>query len=270
MSNTRTTFNPHYLAYVAEFGTTNLHAFNDAGTEALRAALQLEPGQRILDLGCGTGRTVLTFTTKSRVDMIGMDWLEEMLHVARVRLNLARLAPRLVRGDAAAGLPFQAGCYDAVFTESVLSIHSADRVYAMLSEIFRVLKPGGRFVANEGMWKKGTPPEIISRICRSGIEDFGFPPVSDHGWAVKDWITVIHAAGFSVISADLLDMTRNGDSGWSFPEVISRLVTLGFKLKAHLTPRIIRQRRHYEWLLEKHRADYDHLEPRLFVARKPA
>ncbi|SRR6266446_797069 len=131
MSNTRTTFNPHYLAYVAEFGTTNLHAFNDAGTEALRAALQLEPGQRILDLGCGTGRTVLTFTTKSRVDMIGMDWLEEMLHVARVRLNLARLAPRLVRGDAAAGLPFQAGCYDAVFTESVLSIHSADRVYAI-------------------------------------------------------------------------------------------------------------------------------------------
>jgi len=40
MSNTRTTFNPHYLAYVAEFGTTNLHAFNDAGV--------LKPGGRFV------------------------------------------------------------------------------------------------------------------------------------------------------------------------------------------------------------------------------
>jgi SAM-dependent methyltransferase len=113
------TFDPHYLRYLADLGSTNLHAAASVATERLRSALALEPGESVLEIGCGTGNTILKFALESRVHVDGVDFLEEMLRVARVRLRLAGLRNGLVRADAALALPFRNESYDAVFTESV-------------------------------------------------------------------------------------------------------------------------------------------------------
>jgi len=87
------TFDPHYLKYLAELGSTNLHASAAVATERLRSALILEPGHHVLEVGCGTGGTMLKFASESQVQVDGVDILEEMLRVARCRFEMRHMTP---------------------------------------------------------------------------------------------------------------------------------------------------------------------------------
>jgi SAM-dependent methyltransferase len=261
-------FEPHYLKYLAQLGSTNLHAAAATATEKLRSALALEPGMRVLDIGCGTGSTMLKFAVECPVIIDGVDFLGEMLRVAGVRLRVARLRNQLIQADATMGLPFRDESYDAVFTESVLGIHSPANADVFLTEVCRVLKVGGRFVANEGVWKAGTPAETVSAINRACVEDFGFSLASSAGWSEKDWAACIRCAGLTIVSTEAIDLHHSVPGGFSSIGFLSRMVTLAFRLKATLNPRMFGLQRRYRKLLERHGDDHHHIEAKLFVARK--
>jgi trans-aconitate 2-methyltransferase len=112
------------------------------------ARLQPAPGERILDLGCGTGRLtqeILAATPDGCV--VGLDRSDAMIAVARESIDPhARRRPAYVHGDGAA-LPF-AGVFDAVFSAATLHwIRDHPPVFA---SVFAALRPGGRFVAQCG------------------------------------------------------------------------------------------------------------------------
>ena len=113
----------------------------DAGTRRALHGLALAPGERLLDLGCGTG-VLLERAVRAHPDAraCGADLSAEMLGVARARLN-GRAA--LVRSDAQ-GLPFRDGAFAAVATSSAL--HYWPDPLLALRETARVLRPGGRLV----------------------------------------------------------------------------------------------------------------------------
>ena len=77
--------------------------------------------------------------------------------MARRRLRLAGLGKRSSVQPVKPGerLPFGDATYDRIYTESVLGFQDEAGTEALLSEICRVLKPGGRFVANEAIWRAG-------------------------------------------------------------------------------------------------------------------
>jgi trans-aconitate 2-methyltransferase len=111
-----------------------------------------QPGERILDLGCGTGR--LTAEIGPLVPggvVVGLDPSARMLRVASqaARASMAgeRTAPiRLVRGDGVA-LPFRPS-FDALYSAATLHwIADHTRVFR---SAFAVLRPGGRLVAQCG------------------------------------------------------------------------------------------------------------------------
>lgn len=106
--------------------------------------LQPQPGERILDVGCGTGRLmseILERQPPARV--IGVDQSRTMLMQARKHLQDGG---RVVQGDAAA-LPF-AAVFDAVFSTATFHwVRNHDRLFG---ELHRVLRPGGRLVAQAG------------------------------------------------------------------------------------------------------------------------
>jgi ubiquinone/menaquinone biosynthesis C-methylase UbiE len=102
-------------------------------------AARLGPGDRVLDVACGTG--VVTLEAARRVApsgaVIGLDVNEGMLAVAR------RKAPQLEwRHGRAEALPFETGVFDALTSQFALMFFE-DRPKA-LGEMRRVLKPGGR------------------------------------------------------------------------------------------------------------------------------
>ena len=112
-------------------------------------ALQLAPGQRVLDLATGTADLPLAFLARSPdLQVVGLDPSSGMLDVGRHKVAHAGLTERveLVEGDAQA-MPFDDDTFDRV-TMSFGIRNVPDRERA-LREIARVLKPGGRLAILE-------------------------------------------------------------------------------------------------------------------------
>jgi SAM-dependent methyltransferase len=97
-------------------------------------------GEEILDLGCGDGQLTERLAA-SGAHVVAVDASAEMVAAARGRGVVATVA------DAAA-LPFADASFDAVFSNAVL--HWVRDQDGMMSEVRRVLRPGGRFVAEMG------------------------------------------------------------------------------------------------------------------------
>lgn len=113
--------------------------------------LNLQPGQRVLDLGCGEGRHAIHLLIEAAVDIVGIDLNDTDVRTARERARpFAEQGPvcgRLLLGVAnGVQLPFADETFDVVICSEVLE-HIED-YRAVLAEIDRVLKPGGIFAAS--------------------------------------------------------------------------------------------------------------------------
>jgi len=102
--------------------------------------LAAQPGERILDLGCGDGKLTRQIA-ETGASVAGVDSSTEMVAAACALGLDARVA-------SAEGLPFAEASFDAVFSNAAL--HWVRDQDAMMGEVHRVLKPGGRFVAEMG------------------------------------------------------------------------------------------------------------------------
>lgn len=110
-------------------------------------ALNVQAGERVLEIGLGAGRALRVLAKKvgpaGRV--YGLDIAEGMLAATRSRLTKAgQLAHiRLIQGDGAC-LPLAASIVDAVFMSFVLELFDTPEIPQVLAECRRVLRSGGR------------------------------------------------------------------------------------------------------------------------------
>ncbi|MCS6865186.1 MAG: class I SAM-dependent methyltransferase [Gemmataceae bacterium] len=102
------------------------------------------PG-RLLDLGCGTGRLCAHFTPKG-FHCIGVDLSDEMLEIARHKVPAARF----VKANIVEPLEFPDASLDyiACLFSTWGMICGAENRAQVLAHVFRLLKPGGRFVVH--------------------------------------------------------------------------------------------------------------------------
>jgi ubiquinone/menaquinone biosynthesis C-methylase UbiE len=170
--------------------------------ETLRHA-SLKPGERVLDVGCGTG--VLTRLTAEAVGpsgrVVGIDPSPGMLGVAR--RNAVQTNSRAeFKFAAIEHLPFEDGSFDVVLSSCMLHHLPAETKHEGLREVWRALRPGGRFVAvdidrpaNPLWWLVVWPLRMMPTAAinlRGEIPDYlrnaGFNPVQVKGhWG--RWLT---------------------------------------------------------------------------------
>jgi SAM-dependent methyltransferase len=131
---------------------------------AVAEILDLQPDDELLDIGCGPGAFLAAKTRHAR-RVVGLDASPVMLRDARRRLadRLAEGTAQLVLGSAAA-LPFGDGEFSAI---------TAIEAPANPAEVFRVLRPGGRFVFVDPMPRKtSSEPTVAWGLRRRGESDY--------------------------------------------------------------------------------------------------
>jgi SAM-dependent methyltransferase len=104
----------------------------------------LDPGHRVLDVGCGTGSLALLIRhVHPEVEVVGIDPDPKALGRAERKAARAGVSISFERGFADA-LPYRDGAFDRVFSSMMLHHVKADEKAQAVREMRRVLKPGGR------------------------------------------------------------------------------------------------------------------------------
>lgn len=123
--------------------------FTDLMINKLREA-NLQPGQRFLDVGCGTGRPAIRLAQAIGCDITGITVSATQIGLANERAQAEGVSDRVQfqYGDAMA-MPFPDNSFDAAWAfESMF--HMPDRAQ-VLGEINRVLRPGGVLLIADGI-----------------------------------------------------------------------------------------------------------------------
>ncbi len=165
-----------------------------------------QPGERILDLGCGDG--VLTRRiVAAGAEVVGVDASDTLIAAARA----AGIDARLMNGEA---LAFDAE-FDAAFSNAAL--HWMLDGAAVAAGVYRALKPGARFVGEMG--GHGNIATLRGAL-REELDARGYPvPAADPQWyPTPGAFAALYAeAGFDDIDAELIPRPTplpTGVTGW--------------------------------------------------------
>ncbi len=166
------------------------HAFVWQYGEDLLQLLNPKQGERILDLGCGTGQLTEKIAISGAVVM-GIDNAPAM--ISKAKQNYPQ-----IRFDVADARNFQVEQpFDAVFSNAAL--HWIKEADAVIRNVHQALKPGGRFVAEFG--GKGNV-QAITTALESALQEIGISqPQALNPWyypSIGEYATRLEKHGFDV------------------------------------------------------------------------
>jgi len=141
--------------------------------------LGLRPGDRVLDLGCGTGLDLALLSRKVGLKgrVLGLDLSRQMLHHALQRVGRGKHSNvSLIRGDALE-IPSRERSFDAILCDYLLSTVPAVKV---IEEAFRVARPGASMVFADDRLPSAwfaSPLRATGEFLRNGYFNTSLPGV---------------------------------------------------------------------------------------------
>jgi ubiquinone/menaquinone biosynthesis C-methylase UbiE len=131
-------------------------------------------GRTVLDIGCGAGGVDVCLVRQHNAGYVtGIDVEDTVLAHARSVVEKSGLSDRIGFAKVAPGpLPFPPATFDMIFSKDAI-IHIPDK-HVLMHDVYRVLKPGGWFIASDWLiGHDGEPsPEMKAYVASEGL-DFG-------------------------------------------------------------------------------------------------
>ncbi|GGR22120.1 class I SAM-dependent methyltransferase [Deinococcus ruber] len=204
-------------------GMDQFHVRGLPATQELAAALNVEHGQRVLDVGSGLGGPARYLAAVHSCDVRGIELSPEFVEIARLLTVRTGLQARVhfVQGDAL-NLPFAPETFDHAWTQHVgMNIRDKAQLY---QGIYSVLKPGGRLAIYDAVRGEHEPviypvpwagDASISFLASSGemeqlLENAGFALLmkEDTTAAARDWFTELQRATPPAGPPNLLNLAQ--------------------------------------------------------------
>lgn len=181
-----------HLEVLAEVGFSG-HMGGLEATKELAAACHISEGDRVLDVGTGTGQTPKFLASDLDCCVVGLDISPKMVTSAREVTGASESdrAAQFVVGDGTQ-LPFETGCFDAVISESVLAF--VDERPRALTEFKRVVKDGGYVGINEVTWTENHTEADVGSL---------FELIEAEFQTAEGWESHFERAGFTDTFADV-------------------------------------------------------------------
>ena len=164
--------------------------------------LDAQPGERILDVGCGEG-TLTRKIVERGATVLGIDNSPEMIAAARASgVDAVHLAAEDVQFFAE---------FDAAFSNATL--HWVLQKEQAARAIYRALKPGGRFAGEMG--GEGNLRRLRDALDEELIIRGYAPPLEASNWyaSPEEFAAIYEAAGFREIDARLIERPTNVEHG---------------------------------------------------------
>jgi SAM-dependent methyltransferase len=152
-------------------------------SEDLADALQIVPGERVLDVATGSGNGALAAARRGWGNTVGADFVPALLERGRERAAAERLEIEFVEADAQ-DLPFGDGEFDV--TMSIFGVMFAPDQEKAAAELLRVTRSGGRIGVSSWCPDGGLQDFFAAIVKHTGGPPPGFtPPVL---WGAEDHV----------------------------------------------------------------------------------
>ena len=167
------------------------------------AEMTARPGNRVLDIGCGTGNVSLACAERG-ANVVGIDINAEMLEIARQKAKAAGLEERvefLELGVAEVESRTTEGEFDAAVACLTFSELSPDEQTYALSMAHSRLKPGGVIVIADEALPKQTFDRMVHRLARLPIAASTYALTQTTTRPLGDTTAQLHDAGFEGVES---------------------------------------------------------------------
>ncbi len=170
---------------IAHAGIDLMNPLSVAKVDQVIELLELEPGARVIDLGCGKGELLRRIAVRYAIRGVGVDLSRELLDEARLR------APELELIEA-----------DVTTFESSQSFDVAASLGspATLAQLTSLVGPGGRVLYGEGYWRRPPSPEYLAALGAAEDELTDYDGVTSAGDEFR--LTLTHAVTASTDDFD--------------------------------------------------------------------
>lgn len=180
--------------FLASLGKMRLRPGGVEATEWLFSQAQLNAHSRVLEVACNMGTTSIELVQRfgCTVDAIDMD--KNALAQARQNVISAGLESHIHLSEANANkLPFDDNTFDVVINEAMLTMYVDKAKAKLISEYYRVLKPGGRLLTHDIMFMRSglaaDNQSKLEQVVKSNVS-----PMTETAWK-----TVFMDNGFAAV-----------------------------------------------------------------------
>ena len=189
----------------------SLHAAQRRQEVGVAQLLDLGPGTKVADIGCGVGGPAINIAKATGANVTGLNF--NAYQIARCRSAARRAGLERTCDFLLANyldVPLADGCFDAAYSFEAIC-HAPDRELCV-AELRRLLKPGGQIALTEWCLTDlfdGDDP--VHRDIRDRVE---FGNATPHLPMASEFVAAIEAAGFEVLSTQDQALESDPDSPW--------------------------------------------------------
>jgi SAM-dependent methyltransferase len=165
--------------------------------ENLAEEMEIVPGERVLDVACGSGNGAIAAARRAWGNTVGADFVPALLERGRERAAAERLEIEFVEADAQ-DLPFEDASFDVAM--SIFGAMFAPDQERTAAELLRVVKPGGRIGMANWTADGGVGAMFMTIVKHTGGPPPGFVPPTL--WGTEERLRELFGTGISELRTE--------------------------------------------------------------------